>query len=295
MYNIPKTWCFCSTWTRRPTGCVQTTRNVGGFIEKKRCPPCETEWSSMPLRASRKSVSCVWWKARSVHWRARIPFFFFWKPKPASRKHTKFALKWSLKNLVFFFGFGSTKFKFFFSRYKFRSFWIGIYFSLQILEPEAVPMFFNATFWNLRDDEPGTLDLSCDSWLFDVVWVHWDDILEIILTPKEWESLDQTNFSRFFWTFKEEYYVNLWGCSSDLYLVCCFASFLAGGKMWEPLSSFVYDCHPHVSDAFLCERIYWFDFEKIWGSKKSTDVPRLDSFPRGVLFCGIFSSRNLTW
>ena len=35
MYNIPKTWCFCSTWTRRPTGCVQTTRNVGGFIEKK--------------------------------------------------------------------------------------------------------------------------------------------------------------------------------------------------------------------------------------------------------------------
>ena len=74
MYNIPKTWCFCSTWTRRPTGCVQTTRNVGGFIEKK-VSACETEWSSMPLRASRKSVSCVWWKAKSVHWRARIPCF----------------------------------------------------------------------------------------------------------------------------------------------------------------------------------------------------------------------------
>ena len=97
------------------------------------------------------------------------------------------------------------------------------------MEPEAVPMFFTRSF--------GTGEMTSPTFgplvRLVVVWVRWDDILEIILTPKEWESLDQTVFSRLR-TLKEEYYVNLWECSSDLYLVCRFSSFWLEGKCENP-------------------------------------------------------------
>lgn len=176
--------------------------------------------------------------------------FFFWKIKPASRKHTKFCFGWSLKNLDFFWFWMCKIQGLFFLDINSDLFGFGLFFPSDFgtrSRSDVEAATFGTARWRARNVGPLVRLV--------VVLVRWDDVLEIILTPKEWESLDQTIFSRFFRTFKEEY-VNLWECSSDLYLVCCFSSFLAGGKMWEALSSLVYDCHPHVSDAFLCERIY---------------------------------------
>lgn len=128
---------------------------------KKRCPPCETEWSSMPLRASRKSVSCVWWKAKSVHWRARIPFF----RKQNKLLQNKKCCFGEVSRILFFFWFWKYKIQGFFFYIDINSdlFGLGYYFP-KILEPEAVPML-NETFGTGEMTSP-PLDLSCDSWLF---------------------------------------------------------------------------------------------------------------------------------